>query len=304
MRMFYNFFSSINFFIILIFLIIFLLILDSVFYGKKDFVNSLPFIILSVLLFVNVGLCLLNKIIFGKKYKFHFYLIHLGVLILILGFILSSFFYFEGEMQLEKGQQNNIVHSKGELYKIPFYITLNNFEIKYYKNPELLLCFDNGLEKNIKENDIVQYKNYEIKILKIYNDFAVVKKGEYINKSILWNNPAIEILITEKDKNKQTKELFFLNFKSNIKLPIYLKIKNNEISEFVSDVSIIYNNIKKDDFIKVNKPIKFLGYKIYQQDYDPQNSNITILKIKKDNFLWLIYTGFIILIIGVVKWII
>jgi len=304
MKKIFNFLSSLNFFIILIILLILLLIIDSFYYGKKDFINSLPFTILAISLFINILLCIINKIILGKRYKIYFYLIHIGVLILISGFILSSLFYFEGEMQLEKGQQNNIVNSKGELYKIPFSIILNNFEIKYYKKPELILCFDNGIEKIINENDVIKYRNYDIKILKIYNDFAVIGKNKYVNKSLLWNNPAIEIFITNKENNEQTKNLVFLNFKPNINLPIFLKIANNEIDEFISDVIIIYNDIKQRSVIKVNKPVNFNGYKIYQEDYDPQNANITILKIKKDNFLWVIYTGFLILIIGVVKWII
>jgi|DewCreStandDraft_4_1066084.scaffolds.fasta_scaffold02708_17 cytochrome c biogenesis protein ResB len=304
MKKIFNFLSSLNFFIILIILLILLLIIDSFCYGKKDFINSLPFTILAISLFINILLCIINKIILGKRYKIYFYLIHIGVLILISGFILSSLFYFEGEMQLEKGQQNNIVNSKGELYKIPFSIILNNFEIKYYKKPELILCFDNGIEKIINENDVIKYRNYDIKILKIYNDFAVIGKNKYVNKSLLWNNPAIEIFITNKENNEQTKNLVFLNFKPNINLPIFLKIANNEIDEFISDVTIIYNDIKQRSVIKVNKPVNFKGYKIYQEDYDPQNANITILKIKKDNFLWVIYTGFLILIIGVVKWII
>lgn len=65
-------------------------------------------------------------------------------------------------------------------------------------------------------------------------------------------------------------------------------------------------NIKKDDnilkegLIEVNKPLNFGGFNFYQYGYDEDLPNQTVLQVVKDPGLPLAYTGYLVLLIGMV----
>lgn len=74
----------------------------------------------------------------------------------------------------------------------------------------------------------------------------------------------------------------------------------NNPKEFTSEVTFSENGKKTTKYIKVNSPIRYGGYKIYQDSYDNSRSEprYTVLLLVKDNWLPVTYTGLIMLILG------
>jgi hypothetical protein len=92
-------------------------------------------------------------------------------------------------------------------------------------------------------------------------------------------------------------------------LPFDIKLRNfrieyypneNNIKNYCSDITIIQN--AKDLLnasIKVNHPLHFAGFHIYQYSYSPQTPPYTVLQIAADNGLYIVYTGYFLFCLGV-----
>jgi len=296
-------FSDIKIFVVSSIFIIILLIYDTIFNKGRSVVSSWYFLFFICLLFLNILFCSIKKIIQNQKMPFYFYLIHIGVLVVIIGFVLSGIFKIEGEMFLKKDDESNIIYSvDGEMYRIPYRIKLEDFQIEYYKNPFPILVGENK-EYNVVEGKTFEYKGVIYKIERFLNDFVMDEKGNFINRTEFFNNPAVMISYF-KDNKKEKIWLFEGRSAHRQQLSdLKLKIKDLDIKNFTSTIRIIYKGNEKMAKVSVNMPYKFLDYKIYQTGYDPVEGKSSILTIKKDNYSIITLIGFILIGIGVVLWI-
>ena len=73
------------------------------------------------------------------------------------------------------------------------------------------------------------------------------------------------------------------------------------VKSYKSEV-ILYKDGKavKEGIIEVNKPFNFRGMSFYQYGYDAERPHQTILQVVKDPGLPLVYTGYFILLLGMV----
>ena len=104
-------------------------------YGT-DFVNeyiysSLPFVILW-------GVTAITSLLYIIKSKLHrqpvIFLLHLSLLFILAGAFTTWIYGEQGTMRVRQGeQQTSFTDSKGISHQLPFSITLNQFEIIYYK---------------------------------------------------------------------------------------------------------------------------------------------------------------------------
>ena len=104
-------------------------------YGT-DFVNeyiysSVPFVILC-------GVTAITSLIYIIKSKLHrqpvIFLLHLSLLFILAGAFTTWIYGEQGTMRVRQGeQQTSFTDSKGISHQLPFSITLNQFEIIYYK---------------------------------------------------------------------------------------------------------------------------------------------------------------------------
>lgn len=80
----------------------------------------------------------------------------------------------------------------------------------------------------------------------------------------------------------------------------YSQTDFSPIKNFSSDISILKDNKNLINArIKVNHPLHFAGYHFYQNSYDPQSMTYTVLQIVSDNGLYTVYTGLLLLCIGI-----
>ena len=89
-----------------------------------------------------------------------------------------------------------------------------------------------------------------------------------------------------------------LNKKTSVVMP------DREPKRYASDVNVYTKSGKSyRSVIEVNKPLKVDGWKIYQTGYDERRgkwSEVTKLELVKDPWLWLVYTGIIMMMCGAV----
>lgn len=69
---------------------------------------------------------------------------------------------------------------------------------------------------------------------------------------------------------------------------------------YESIVRFVYAGKIEETIIKVNKPYKFMGYKFYQSDYDPQNPDFSGIMAVKEPGENVIYVGLFITFVGVI----
>ena len=115
-------------------LLLILTILEKI-YGT-DFVNeyiysSVPFVILW-------GVTAITSLLYIIKSKLHrqpvIFLLHLSLLFILAGAFTTWIYGEQGTMRVRQGeQQTSFTDSKGISHQLPFSITLNQFEIIYYK---------------------------------------------------------------------------------------------------------------------------------------------------------------------------
>jgi cytochrome c biogenesis protein ResB len=300
---FINIISNIKIFIVSSSFIIILLIYDTLLNKGKSVINSWIFLLPVIVLFFNILSCAIKRFIANKKVSLWFYFIHIGVLIIIVGFVLSSVFKVEGEMFLKKNDESNIIYSSdNEMYRIPFRIMLKDFQIEYYRKPYAVVVVGDK-EYDVFEGKSFEYRGVVYKIEKFLNDFVMDENGNFTNRTEFFNNPAVMISYF---KNNQKEKVWLFEGKSfhTPELADFkLKIKDSDIKDFISKLKIIYNSKEEDVQISVNSPYKFMDYKIYQTSYDPVEGKASIITVKKDNYGVITIFGFLILVIGVILWI-
>lgn len=104
-------------------------------YGT-DFVNE--YIYSSVLLSFLWGVTAITSLLYIIKSKLHrqpvIFLLHLSLLFILAGAFTTWIYGEQGTMRVRQGeQQTSFTDSKGISHQLPFSITLNQFEIIYYK---------------------------------------------------------------------------------------------------------------------------------------------------------------------------
>lgn len=78
-------------------------------------------------------------------------------------------------------------------------------------------------------------------------------------------------------------------------------IKDKETKYWESGISIITPSGEElpSQRVVVNEPLTYMGYKFYQSDYDPNNSNYSGIGVSYHPGLMIVYIGFYVLVIGV-----
>lgn len=296
--------SSIKVFVISTSAMSVFLVYDTIFakgyYPARDYILGF----LGFAIFLNILSCTFSRLIYKVKSSVSFHLIHWGILLTIAGFILSSIYSFEGEMFIHKGEESNLVISEDTIYKIPFRIRLESFKIEYYSNP--LAEIYNPISKEAKPavpGAEISSGESVCRVEKFIPDFVLNEKNEAMSRTPFFNNPAAKISCKSRNKKEDSYWIFSNSSgHSDEKQHILLRVKNSDIKNFISSFKILYRGKKIDARVSVNSPYSFEGYKIYQTSYDSSAGEASVLTIKKDKWLWLVFIGFLILSAGAIIW--
>lgn len=266
------------------------------------------FLALGALLAANIAACSAGRL---KTASRHFLLIHAGVVLVILGGFASRFLRFEAELPLRAGTETDRAYAGDAVYQLPFSVKLESFRLDYYGEPSGALTVqggNGGRDFPAAEGAVIDLPEFgaRIKVLRALRDFGVTPSKEAVDKSPYWHNPAAQLEIEIKGAKK--KLWFFANFpgmhRGELPFHVFYRLTNADIKNFTSSVLVRpaggAPGFTAD--ISVNRPLRALGYTLYQTSYDPAEASYSLLTVTRDRGLWLVYAGFAALLAGTLLW--
>lgn len=194
---------------------------------------------------------------------------------------------------------------------LDFKIRLDDFFLEYYEE-------DNNIGwisvKTNKERDRFPLEHdrsfmigeYTLKLLRYIPDFYIdIETGEVGSRSEQAVNPAVKMEINRGPdvEERWVFEKFpgFNTHESKDKgISLTLNTPASAMKSYTSRVSILEGDeivVKKA--VRVNDPLKYKGYTIYQSSYDEKNLSWSGLQVVKDPGLPIVYIGFLLLMAGV-----
>lgn len=222
--------------------------------------------------------------------RFGVYIVHLGVLIVLIGGLTTAIFGFRGYMNLAEGTSSNLVSffSGPKIVELPFYVKCNKFKIDFYPSgmPKAyisdLSIIENGkevLRRTIKVNHPLKYEG-------IYFYQASYGQGEAFLRVV----------------SPKGEEIVGVAFGQPIKLGrgTYLRIVSIDGNTMTVGIEFIQNGKVQEGAIK-----PFVLYKVPGTDksfamVDFKPVFYTGLQVSKDPGTWIVWLGSIVLIGGLI----
>ncbi|MFH1728602.1 MAG: cytochrome c biogenesis protein ResB [Pseudomonadota bacterium] len=317
----YKIFSSIQLSVILFSILIISSISGTLINQEKALAyiyHSWWYFLLLITLSINLILCTLKKRHYRIK-SLGFLLTHFGVLIILLGGLLSNLLCEKGTLSLRVKQKSDVFYINKKPQKLGFTIGLDKFFIESYDNNKILNNLGRLL---IRTKDKLKEQSFNVELNKEFsfldgkykakitqfepNLFFDIKAKKVRSKNKLPENPAIHVSIIYNGKNYN--QWVFAKYhdlkmgKSNLDIDFvyFFQKHSTRIKDFKSDLSIYEENkLILQKTIEVNDPLEYKGYKFYQSNYDPKNMMWSGLRVVKDPGTIFVYLGFLILCLGI-----
>ncbi len=246
--------------------------------------------------------------IFGEKgrwTRFGVYTVHFSVVLLLIGGLIGSIFGFEGFVNIPEGESAHQIRlrNKPEMMQLGFTIRCDDYFESYYENGSpkefrsSLTILEQGvpvLSKDIVVNDPLQYKG-----ISIYQ----ASRGQL---------PSDEVVLSF--TNRKTGEAFRKN--AGINQPVQLPGNRGtfELMEFQRSAQFRGNDIGEafigrltppdGDPVAVTLPLRFPSFDKMRKGeliiavVERVPKFYTGLQVAKDPGVWVVYSGFILMIIG------
>lgn len=281
--------------------------------GSQYLVYSSPFFYLLLGLFsLNLLCCCVNRIFF-KRSGAGSAVTHSAVLIILAGCLVSMVSGFRGEIQLAEGDTSDSFVSGGLERALPFEITLEDFSVSWYPwdsgaYPVRVRIEDSGTKAGFNAVKGEEYRigdtGYSFKVVSFFGHFALGEDRVPVNLSDQPLNPAALVRI---DSPSGAEDRWIFSEHPDIipgddpNIRFRLDIKPH-IKEFRSRVRVNDNrkgvSFVKD--IKVNSPLSYGGYNIYQSRYDAENSSWSGFDVVYDPGVPVVFAGFLLLNAGII----
>ncbi|MEA1900790.1 MAG: cytochrome c biogenesis protein ResB [Thermodesulfobacteriota bacterium] len=241
----------------------------------------------------------------GRWTRLGVYAVHLSVILLLLGGLIGSIFGFEGFVNIPEGETVNsiILRKTDQIHNLDFAIRCDNFSVSFYETGapkefrSTLSIIEDGrsvLQKDIIVNDPLRYKGINL----FQANYGMLSPEE-----ITLNIMSRETGMVYKKKTK-------------IGMPIVLPegagtfvIKEHRNSFIYKGIALgktflgIHNG-KDGSSIDIMLPLNFAGFDKMRKgelnfsvaDYD--NRYYTGLQVTRDPGVLVVYSGFVVMIIG------
>lgn len=258
--------------------------------------------------------------------RFGVYIVHLSVLFLLIGGIIGSMFGFEGYVNLAPGDSMDKIRLRGtgEIKKLGFTILCEDFFVSFYDTgaPEefrsSLAVIEDGktvLKKDIYVNDPLTYKGINF-FQSGYGEIPPEKHNEDVH--------ALDQIVLNFQSAK-TGEVY--SKKAEIGKPVeipedageFMIMEHSENAEFMgrSIGAALFGVLtpKGGDPMKILLPLHFPNFdkmrngamvisvagqkrKKFDPDKTMEKRYYTGLQVSRDPGVWVVYSGFIIMIVG------
>ncbi len=285
----------------------------------EDFFNSLPLAIywLALLLLLAAAVVMFRRMVHVPGLL----LIHAGCILVLAGAVWGSeaghqlrkkFFGIDkirtGRMIIYEGQSDNhvILENSDVIKELPFQVELKDFRLEYYEPEYLQIRTWQGQGWRIPVELGAEYslgpEFGTVKILRTFENFKIRIEDD---ENIAYEDPqsgynaALEVQFISPD-GSVSNEYVFERYPEHIHHEdgFFLSYRR-VISEYISHLQIVRDNkVITEKNIEVNHPLSYAGYHFYQQDYDAQAGQYTILMVVSDTGLGIVYAGYLMLCLG------
>lgn len=245
-----------------------------------------------------------------------FLLNHAGLWITLVGGGLGSFDTIKADMLVKHNSPVWYAYtSQNEYIELPFALELKDFDVEFYL-PKLQFV----QVKDFKTNDYKILKQWELDTIHEirYKDMRI-KVKKYLPYTWWWNDSMLSIktpgYVGSADvciATDTSKICGWISYSSIMQKGRFLQI-DHEHYLFLSDPlpKVFKSNVEIytqqgqifETDILVNKPLLIAGWHVYQKDYHKELkdfSDYSIFEVVYDPWLWVVYLGIIMLMIGAV----
>jgi len=276
--------------------------------GLNEVFSQWWFSALLALLFLNLLFCSLQR---WKTLHLGIWISHAGMLVVLLGGLVSVFLGERGQVGLEKGVPVSMAQGRHGEIKLPFALKLTDFRIEYHREAgHTLTMVKDGAETQVQLKQDIEVPlagDLFVRLRQAFPDLAMTAEGP-VNRSQTPNNPAIQVEVRQGVKVRkiwifENYPLFYQQHQdAGMKMlpELYYAYSQPMIRQYVSTVEVQEGGKKvADAVLQVNKPFKWRGIKLFQSGYDLSHGTVSILQASRDPGVPLVYLGFLILPLGI-----
>ena len=269
------------------------------------------FFILIFLLGLNVAGCFVKSLT-EKKRSLGFILVHVSLILLMAGAMISAVGRIRGQVALQEGETVSSFESNNKKIPLGFELRLKKFELQKYENHgEKLLIFLADSKKPYEFSfrpkiwTAIPGTSYQFQVEQSVLDFRFdMRTKQAFSASNEPNNPAVRVHVKGKDTDYSEWVFYrFSDFHRKEDRPLQMKYvwAPDVPKAFISTVVILeHGAVVKEQTIKVNKPLRYKGFSMYQATYDDQEQKWSGLEIVKDPGTGLVYISIIVIMAGLI----
>ena len=233
-------------------------------------------------------------VVLGRKFSFSlryfsFQFNHIGLLLLMIAGIIGAPDKQEYKMILTEGHiALQVFDIQGERAQLPFEIEMKQFETEHFVNKLTVVEFDtvSGYAfRQVQQELFPHTHHYTV------DGFPITVLSEEIEGDTLTVEVGEERWQICVDYSRG-----FVPLAGNKALTLTKGMIRRYIAQL--EVTNLHTNQSVKETVLVNHPWVYDGYYIYLESYKPQQG--LVVRISKDNWLWLAYIGLWMLIAGAV----
>ena len=241
----------------------------------------------------------------GRWTRLGVFVVHLSIVILLLGSLIGSIFGFDGSVNIMEGETVDQIWLRGTNKPLPldFKIRCDDFNVSYYES---------GAPKEFRSNLTILEEGEPVRKKSIIVNDPLRYRGINMFQSSYGNVPPkkLEINLTNKKTNKSYKEWTSIGEQISIGdsgKNLMIKKYSGEYTFKGSQVGEAFICEMKEDGkepVEVLLPIRFPSFdRMRKGDWtisvsEHEHMYYTGLQVTRDPGIWLVYTGFIMMIIG------
>jgi hypothetical protein len=283
--------------------------------GLSCIKNSWLYLLSLVYLLTVLEMAVIKRLLPFTIRNFAFVLQHTGLWIIAFSISFASNDLIRLQIPVNVGElTESAINSQGHEEKLPFKIQLSDFQIEEYPAKIAVISIDNP-ENPLESNklDLIgigrpfQIGHFNIRVFSYLPSATKLNDTCYIssNDSLSCQAALLEVkdVITGEILKGWVSSGSPLFKASTIRMgDSYISMTIPQPKEFRSLVTISLDNRKETHIIQVNHPASIGKWKIYQMGYDENMgkfSRLSILEAIKDPWLPVVYSGFLLLIFGI-----
>jgi cytochrome c biogenesis protein len=229
------------------------------------------------------------------------YMVHLSVLLILFGALLGSIFGYKGFMNLSEGESSAevVLYQGDHAVMLPFEVRCDKFTVSFY---------DNGMPKEYRSDLSIVERGKEVyKQAVLVNDPMTFDGVTFYQASYGTTLKQADVEFQDRDKGKTFK--LTLPFKQTVSIPEsrdkvqIFDYRENMGRMGAAMVMVLFREGEdpQGSWILVDKP-DFHGNRV--QNYQikvlrTEKSNYTGLQVKRDPGVWVVWFGFMAMLVGI-----